>query len=58
MLMCKVNVVITNVAIIWKPIIWRHVFEWFVVKRGSKNKSQKYIYLERLGLHAHNTLTT
>ena len=42
----------SNMAIIWTPI-----FEWHVVRWGSKNGHQKYMYLKEIGLRAQNMLT-
>ena len=36
---------------------WTALFEWYVIRCGSKNGYQKYTCLEKRGLHAQNMLT-
>ena len=38
-------------------IIWTPIFEWHVLRIGSKNKHQNDMCLKEIGLHAQNTLT-
>ena len=35
---------------------WIHIFEWYVVRRGSKNQHQKDKCSKEIGLHASKTL--
>ena len=42
----------SNISIIWTPI-----FEWYVVRCGSKNGQQIYICSKQIGLCAQNMLT-
>ena len=38
-------------------IMWTLIFEWYVVRGGSKNGPQKDMYLNKIGQHVQNMLT-
>ena len=45
-------------CLIWFPSLTREpIFEWCVVKCGSKNRQQKDKCLKQIGLRAHNLVT-
>jgi hypothetical protein len=41
----KVDMLNSNIAIFWTPI-----FEWYVIRCGSKNIHQNYMCLKEIGL--------
>ena len=41
----KVDILTSNIAIFWTPI-----FEWYVIRCGSKNRHQNYMSLKEIGL--------
>ena len=53
---CIVN---TNVGMLIIVVIFNHthVFEWYVIRCGSKNMHGKHMCLEEIGLHDENKVS-